>query len=98
MCRSIKTLRMPGVAASEAEMQAAALQYVRKISGFRAPSRANQAAFERAVEDIARVTAGLLAALPPAAQRPARASSVGPIGTESSESSPAPAQMTGAPA
>jgi hypothetical protein len=56
MCRSIKQLRRPGPPPSDDEIRAAALQYVRKISGFRAPSRANQAAFEQAVDQIAEVT------------------------------------------
>jgi len=56
MCRSIKQLRRPGPPPSDDEIHTAALQYVRKISGFRAPSRANQSAFERAVEQIAEVT------------------------------------------
>jgi hypothetical protein len=60
MCRSIKTLRRADVPATETEMQAAALQYVRKVSGYRAPSRANQAAFDRAVEEIAASTQRLL--------------------------------------
>jgi hypothetical protein len=53
MCRSIKTLRRPGETPSEDEFHAAALQYVRKISGYRKPSRANEEAFNRAVEQIA---------------------------------------------
>jgi hypothetical protein len=64
MCRSIKTLRPPFVASpSEEEVRAAALQYVRKISGFRAPSRANQDAFDRAVDTIASATRELVDAL-----------------------------------
>jgi hypothetical protein len=67
MCRSIKQLRRPAAAATEpateAEITAAALQYIRKVSGFRAPSRANQAAFDRAVAEVARATAALLASL-----------------------------------
>jgi len=63
MCRSIHTLRSIGGLASEAEIQAAALQYVRKVSGYRKPSRANQAAFERAVADVALATQTLLASL-----------------------------------
>ena len=46
MCRSIKQLRRPAEPPTEAEISSAALQYVRKVSGYRAPSRANQAAFE----------------------------------------------------
>ena len=56
MCRSIKQLRRPGPPPSDDEIHAAALQYVRKISGFRAPSRANTAVFEQAVDEIAEVT------------------------------------------
>ena len=56
MCRSIKPLYNFEPPATEDEIAAAALQYVRKISGFRAPSRANSAAFEQAVEEIAEVT------------------------------------------
>jgi hypothetical protein len=70
MCRSIKTLRPPYTeAVTDDDMRAAALQYVRKISGFRAPAARNTAAFEAAVEEIAASTARLLATLevrPPA--------------------------------
>lgn len=59
MCRSIVTLRSPDAVADE-DVRAAALQYVRKVSGYRAPSEANRATFERAVEDIARSTRVLL--------------------------------------
>ena len=61
MCRSIKTLRPPYVDSAErADVEAAALQYVRKIAGMRAPSTANAAAFEAAVaEATARLLAGL---------------------------------------
>ena len=63
MCRSIKTLR--GVEApSDDEVRAAALQFVRKISGFREPSPANARAFERAVEEITGASHELLEALP----------------------------------
>ena len=62
MCRSIKTLR--GTGPTEEEIRAAALQFVRKVSGYRAPSKANAAAFESAVEEIAEVSARLLDALP----------------------------------
>jgi hypothetical protein len=59
MCRSIKQLR--GTApATEEEVRAAALQFVRKVSGYRAPSRRNAAAFDRAVEDVAAATRRLL--------------------------------------
>jgi hypothetical protein len=60
MCRSIKQLRQPDAPPSDAEVRAAALQYVRKISGYRAPSRANQAAFDAAVAAIAEATQRLL--------------------------------------
>jgi hypothetical protein len=60
MCRSIKQLRRPDISVSEQEMQEAALQYVRKISGYRKPSRANTAAFEAAVAEIAESTRRLL--------------------------------------
>lgn len=60
MCRSIQQLRGADPAATDAEVRAAALQYVRKISGYRVPSKANQAAFDAAVEDIAAVTHRLL--------------------------------------
>ncbi|MFJ7767406.1 DUF2277 domain-containing protein [Streptomyces sp. NPDC097107] len=65
MCRSIKTLRPPMLAeeATEDEIRAAALQYVRKISGFRAPAAHNLEAFEQAVEAVAGATADLLAGL-----------------------------------
>jgi hypothetical protein len=53
MCRSIKTLRTQEPPATREEMSAAALQFVRKISGYRKPSRANQAAFDRAVAEVA---------------------------------------------
>ncbi|NUR31611.1 MAG: DUF2277 domain-containing protein [Catenulispora sp.] len=61
MCRSIKTLREPYVEdATEDDVRAAALQYVRKISGFRAPSKANTEAFDRAVAAVAAATQDLL--------------------------------------
>lgn len=64
MCRSIKTLRPPYVESVTSEdTQAAALQYVRKISGYRKPSKANEAAFEKAVREIALASDRLLAAL-----------------------------------
>jgi hypothetical protein len=63
MCRSIKTLRKLDHPITEAEIEAAALQYVRKISGYRAPSRANAAAFERAVREVSSATRALLAGL-----------------------------------
>ncbi|MGW3143554.1 MULTISPECIES: DUF2277 family protein [Streptomyces] len=65
MCRSIKTLRPPALAeeATEEEIRAAALQYVRKVSGFRAPAAHNREAFDRAVEAVTLATAELLGTL-----------------------------------
>ena len=63
MCRNIRTLHNFEPAATDDEVRAAALQYVRKVSGSTKPSRANEEAFERAVDDVARVTANLLEAL-----------------------------------
>ncbi len=63
MCRSIKTLRRPEGPASDDEVRAAALQFVRKVSGYRAPSRANEAAFDRAVSEISDASRRLLDSL-----------------------------------
>ena len=63
MCRSIKTLRTLDVAAPDEEVRAAALQYVRKVSGYRKPSSANEEAFEAAVADVAAVSKRLLEAV-----------------------------------
>jgi hypothetical protein len=63
MCRSIKTLRRPDAAATEDEIRAAALQFVRKVSGFRKPSRANTDAFETAVDEISDASRRLLEGL-----------------------------------
>ena len=64
MCRSIKTLRPPYADhVTETDIRAAALQYVRKVSGFRQPATHNSAAFERAVDAIELATAELLAAI-----------------------------------
>lgn len=63
MCRNIKPLYNFQPPATEDEVQAAALQFVRKITGFNKPSQANEAAFNTAVEDIARIAAQLLATL-----------------------------------
>jgi hypothetical protein len=60
MCRNIRTLHNFDPPATKEEIHDAALQYVRKISGSTRPSRANAEAFDRAVDDIARVTARLL--------------------------------------
>jgi hypothetical protein len=63
MCRSIHTLYNVEPAVSEEEARAAALQYVRKISGYRKPSKVNEEAFERAVEEIASISWRLLGEL-----------------------------------
>jgi hypothetical protein len=63
MCRSIKTLRRPETAATTGEIEAAARQFVRKVSGYRAPSARNQAAFEAAIDEIAHASRHLLEAL-----------------------------------
>jgi hypothetical protein len=67
MCRSIQTLYNVEPGATREEARAAALQYVRKISGYRKPSQANEHAFEHAVEDIAKITWQLLHQLETAA-------------------------------
>jgi len=63
MCRNIRTLHNFEPPASEEEIEAAALQYVRKISGTTKPSKANEAAFARAVEEVATASSRLLASL-----------------------------------
>lgn len=63
MCRSIKVLRRPDQFATSEEIDGAALQFVRKISGFQKPSMANQAAFQKAVEEIACASSRLLEAI-----------------------------------
>jgi hypothetical protein len=67
MCRNIKTLHNFEPPATEDEIQASALQYVRKLSGTTKPSKANEAAFERAVEEVTAATRTLLASLVTAA-------------------------------
>jgi hypothetical protein len=73
MCRSIKTLRVGAQPASDEEITAAALQYVRKVSGYRQPSHANAEAFDAAVAQIAVASRQLLEAV--AATHPARRAS-----------------------
>jgi hypothetical protein len=63
MCRNIQTLFNFEPSVTEEEVHAAALQYVRKISGFTKPSQANEAAFDRAVEEISAASSRLLGAL-----------------------------------
>ena len=60
MCRSIKQLRNAEIPVTEDEIRAAALQFVRKVSGYRKPSRANEEVFENAIEEIALATQKLL--------------------------------------
>jgi hypothetical protein len=64
MCRSIKPLRLPDRPATEQEIQEAALQYVRKVSGYRKPSKANEEAFNMAIKEIAEATRKMLEILP----------------------------------
>ena len=63
MCRNIKPLRKMDHPATEEEIREAALQFVRKVSGYRKPSRVNQAAFDAAVEEVAEATQKLLSHL-----------------------------------
>jgi hypothetical protein len=63
MCRNIKTLFNFDPPATDEEIRAAALQFVRKLSGFNSPSRANQAAFDRAIDDVAETARVLVRSL-----------------------------------
>lgn len=63
MCRNIRTLHNFEPPSTQEEIRAAAIQYVRKVSGFNAPSKANEAAFRTAVQEIARITTELLDSL-----------------------------------
>jgi hypothetical protein len=63
MCRNIRTLFNFEPPATEAEIRAASLQFVRKLSGFNAPSKINQAAFDQAVEEVSAAASVLLASL-----------------------------------
>ena len=63
MCRSIKPLRLADRRATDTEIAEAALQYVRKVSGYRKPSRANQEAFDAAVSEVAAATRKMLETL-----------------------------------
>ena len=60
MCRSIKPLRSMDHPVTEQEIQEAALQYVRKVSGYRKPSKANEEAFNQAIDEIAKATEKML--------------------------------------
>ena len=75
MCRSIKTLRRADGPASDEEIAAAALQFVRKVSGYRAPSQRNTAAFDAAVSEVGRASRRLLVELEKARSEPARRTS-----------------------
>ena len=70
MCRSIKTLRTKEGPATEEDVRAAALQFVRKVSGYRTPSPANEAVFNDAVDEIALASRRLLDSLRPGARKP----------------------------
>jgi hypothetical protein len=63
MCRNIRTLFNFEPPVTEEEVRAASLQFVRKISGFNTPSKANEAVFQSAVDEVARISAQLLASL-----------------------------------
>jgi hypothetical protein len=85
MCRSIKTLREPYAAdVTPADIRAAALQYIRKVSGYREPSQANAEAFQDAVDAVAAATQDLLAGL-----------TVGSHGGRDTPRRPAPARAAG---
>jgi len=71
VCRSIKRLRLPDGVATEDEVRAAALQFVRKVSGVQRPPAAHQEAFDRAVAEVATSSLRLLATLPRLRARPA---------------------------
>jgi hypothetical protein len=72
MCRSIKPLRTPEGQATQEEINEAALQYIRKVSGYHKPSQANQAVFEAAVAEVAAATRKMLENLPVKAAARAR--------------------------
>ena len=63
MCRSIKQLRNTEIPATEEEIRAAALQFVRKVSGYRKPSKLNEAVFEQAVDEVTEATKKMLESL-----------------------------------
>ena len=75
MCRSIKTLRRADGPASDEEVAAAALQYVRKVSGYRAPSHRNTKAFDAAVSEVGRASRRLLQELEKSRTEPAQRAS-----------------------
>ncbi len=69
MCRSIKTLHRSEAPPTEEEIRAAALQFVRKVSGYRTPARRNEAVFEAAVDEISQASRRLLETLAPRVSR-----------------------------
>jgi hypothetical protein len=71
MCRNIKQLRQPDQQPTDEELRLAALQFVRKVSGYRVPSRLNQPAFDQAVDEIAAATKKLLEGLVTPGVKPA---------------------------
>jgi hypothetical protein len=99
MCRNIRTLFNFEPPASELEIRDAALQFVRKLSGFTVPSRANEAAFDRAVEEVAASARTLIASLVTTAEprdraveaAKAKARSAARFGTETPAAGPRPA-------
>lgn len=95
MCRSIKTLRPPVLPeeATEEEIRAAALQYVRKVSGFRAPAAHNREVFDRAVDAVARATAELLTDLEVRGQHSVTARPAVGATADAAARSEAPAQV-----
>jgi hypothetical protein len=83
MCRSIKVLRRPVAFATDDEISAAALQFVRKVSGFQKPSQRNQAAFDGAVREIADATHRLLESLSRARSEQSPEEHAAPVGDHS---------------
>jgi hypothetical protein len=85
MCRNIRPLFNYDPPATEADMRASALQYVRKVSGFTKPSKTNEAAFDAAVEDVFRATHALMVALTTTAAPRDRAAEVARLRARSAE-------------
>ena len=79
MCRSIKVLRRAGQTVTAEELNAAALQFVRKISGFRKPAKINQAAFDRGVLEVAAASRRLLESLEKRAPHEAESHATAPV-------------------
>jgi hypothetical protein len=95
MCRNIKTLHNFKPPATHEEIHASALQFVRKLSGFTRPSKANQAAFDRAVDRVTAVAHELLAALVTTAPPRDRAAEAAKARARSAERFPASARPGG---